>query len=192
MRLTRRARAGLAVVGLLMLSAAGVGAAFTWSGVALTAFVIGGLFVTIGAIIGVLPKGSFKEGTIEWPEIDEHPRVEKIEADIEGLRTELATQRANSKEATNLLLDYILAHEPKPEDGMTDEERSEYLESNVNELSKEIDSRYFSGETYDDDIDVKDLEQSRDRGAKDLEREERRQAARARFGLDASGARLPE
>lgn len=171
-----------------MVTTGGVGAAFEWSGVALTTFIVGGIFLLVGAIVGVVPRGSIKEGSIEWPEVDKHPRVEKIEGDLAALREELAASRKEINRTSDLLLDYILAQEPEPVDGMTDAERRDELERAVAELSSEISGRYFTGETYDDGIDVTELKQYRDRSATDLAREERRQAARARFGLSAPRA----
>jgi hypothetical protein len=185
MPLTRWARLGLAVVGVLLVTVGGVGAALNWSGVALTSFIVGGIFLLIGAIVGVVPRGSIKDGSLEWPEVDKHPRVEKIEGDLATLREELTVSRKETTKTSDLLLDYILAHEPVPADGMTDAERLDEFERAVAELSSEVDGRHFTGETYDDGIDVTELERYRYHSARDLAREERRQAARARFGLSA-------
>jgi hypothetical protein len=171
------------LVGVVLAAAGAVGAAFNWSGVALTTFIIAGVILLLGAVVGVFPRGSIKEGSIEWPEVDKHPRVEAIEAEVAALRGEVAKARDEAAAATNLLIDYILAHLPAPDDDMTDEERTHKLEEAVAELEQEIDWRYFTGETYDDGIDVTQLERWRDGNEKDLRREERRQAAHARFGL---------
>jgi hypothetical protein len=59
------------------------------------------------------------------------------------------------------LVDWILVHEPPPEDEegpLTDEERLEEMERADAELSMEISSRYFTGETYDDGYDITDME----------------------------------
>lgn len=186
MRLTRWQRLALVIVGVALLSAGAIGAAFNWSGVALTAFIVAGVFVLLGAVVGAMPKGSFKEGSVEWPEIDKHPRVEAIEAEMTTLRAEVASARKEAKEATDFLIDYILAHEPPPDDEegpLTDEERLEQMERADAELSMEISSRYFTGETYDDGYDVKEIEQWRDVGRQAMEKERRRQSARKRFEL---------
>ena len=201
MRLTRWARAWLALLGLGLLSAGGIGAAQKWSDVALAAFIALGGLVLLGAVVGAMPKGSIKDG-FEWPDVDKHPRIEKIEADIAALRekieaeiaalqAEVATVRKEAKDVKDLLIDYVLAHEPEPEDGMTDKDRRRELQERVIELEAEIDARYSSGETYDDGIDVKQLETNRGRVWKDLDREERRQAARVRFGLPLNNEQRP-
>nr|WP_181391866.1 hypothetical protein [Pseudonocardia dioxanivorans] len=162
----------LAFVGLVLLAGGGAGTAFDWSGVGLAAMFTAGVFVLLGAIVGAMPKGSFKEGNVEWPQVDKHPRVEALETEIATLRVEVATARAEAKEATDFLIDYIVAHEPPPFDDpdggpLTDEERLEEMERGIAELSSEIDTRYFTGETYDDGVEVKDMERwrglSRDR-----------------------------
>src|SRR3954447_3192103 len=193
MRLTRWAREWLALAGIVLLAAGGVGAASNWSGVALTTLIVAGVFLLLSAVVGVFPRGSIKERSIEWPEVDKHPQVEAIEAEVAALRGELAKARGELAKArdeatsvTDLLIDYILAHEPAPDDDMTDEERVRKLDEAIAELSNEIDVRYFTGEIYNDRIDVRQLERRRDRNEKDLKREERRQAARARFGLSVT------
>jgi hypothetical protein len=192
--MTRGVRIGLVLLGVVLVATGGVGAALAWSDVALTAFIVAGVFVLIGAVVGVFPRGSFKEGTLEWPEVDKHPRVEAIEAEVAALRADVTAARKEAKDATDFLIDYILAHEPPPvdEDGpLTDEERLRELEQAEAELSQEISVRYFTGEGYDDGVDVKQLEQWRDRTRKNLAREERRQAARVRFGLPLNDEQRP-
>jgi hypothetical protein len=193
MRLTRWARGWLALAGIVLVAAGGVGAVSNWSGVALTALIVAGVFLLLSAVVGVFPRGSIKERSIEWPEVDEHPRVEAIEAEVAALRGELAKARGELAKArdeatsvTDLLIDYILAHEPAPDDDMSDDERVRKLDEAIAELSNEIDVRYFTGEIYNDRIDVRQLERWRDRNEKALKREERRQAARGRFGLSVT------
>ena len=183
MRLTRLVRVGLALAGAALIALACVGAAFDWSGAPLAILIIAGVVLLVGALVGVFPRGSLKEGTIEWPEVDKHPRVEAIETEIAGLRGDVAKAKDEASAATSLLLDYILAHLPEPDDGMMEGERVEKLEEAIAELSDSIDYRYFTGEGYDDGIDVRQLERMRTANEKDLKREERRQAARIRFGL---------
>jgi hypothetical protein len=182
MRLTRLVRVGLALTGAALIALGCVGAAFDWSGGAL-AFIVAGVVLLVGALVGVFPRGSIKEGTIEWPEVDKHPRVDAIEAEVAALQDEIAKARDETSAASGLLLDYILAHLPEPDDDLAAEERVERFEEVIAELSREIDWRYFTGETYDDGIDVRQLERGREANEKDLKREERRQSARTRFGL---------
>lgn len=183
MRLRWWQRLALVFVGVGLLGAGGVGAAFDWSGVALTAFIVAGVFVLLGAVVGAMPKGSFKEGNVEWPDVDKHPRIEHVEAEIGALRTDLTKTQNEAQRLANYITDYVHAQEPDPGDGKTNEERVEELRRTVADLSGEISMRNFTGETYDDGLDVTEMEQWRDESRKDLEREERRQAARKRFGI---------
>ena len=111
------------MAGAALIALACVGAAFDWSGAALAILIIAGVVLLVGALVGVFPRGSLKEGTIEWPEVDKHPRVEAIEAEVAAVRDEIAKARDETSAATGLLLDYILAHLPEPDDDMTDQER---------------------------------------------------------------------
>jgi hypothetical protein len=161
MRLQWWQRLVLGLVGLALVGGGGVGTAFGWSGVGLTVLIVAGVFLLLGAVAGAMPKGSIKEGNIEWPDVDKHPRVEAIETETAKLRTEVADARKAAQEATDFLIDYIIAHEPPPEDEegpMTNEQRIEAMEQAEAELSSEISGRYFTGETYDDGYDVKDME----------------------------------
>jgi len=124
MRLTRLVRVGLALTGAALIALGCVGAAFVWSGGAL-AFIVAGVVLLVGALVGVFPRGSIKEGTIEWPEVDKHPRVDAIEAEVAALQDEIAKARDETSAASGLLLDYILAHLPEPDDDLAAEERVE-------------------------------------------------------------------
>jgi hypothetical protein len=137
-----------------------------------------------------MPKGGIKDG-FEWPGVDTHPRIEQLEAEIAALRADAASARGQAADAANLVIDYILAQHPAPDDGMTDKERIEAVESGLGELESEISGRYFTGETYDDGCDVTEMEEWRDQRRKELAREERRQAARTRFGFDGEQTTPP-
>jgi hypothetical protein len=39
-------------------------------GVALTTFIVAGVLVVLGAVVGATPRGSIKEGNVEWPDLD--------------------------------------------------------------------------------------------------------------------------
>jgi hypothetical protein len=172
-----------------MVGAGGVGAALDWSGVGLTALIIAGVFMLIGAVIGALPKGSFKEGTIEFPNVDTHPRVEKIEAQLSTLDEQLKGQEAASKACMDLLLDYIAAHEPSPNDGRTSRERLADLEQAAAELYSEVAHRQYTGEDYDDGVGIGQLYKWQEEAQRELGRENRRQVARKKFGLPLDDAK---
>jgi hypothetical protein len=59
---------------------------------------VAGAFLLINGVAGAFPKGSFKEGSIEFPDVDKHPRVEKIEADIAAMREQNEAQVASLRE----------------------------------------------------------------------------------------------
>jgi hypothetical protein len=181
MRLSRLSRAFFLIFGLGLITAGVAGSMKNWSAAGVPTLIIGGMLPVLGAVVGVFPKGSIKEGTLEWPEVDKHPRVEAIEASIEKLLKEVKGARQQSADIGNLLIDYMLANSPNPDDGMTDEERLDDLREGLAEVTRDIDYRYFTGETYDDGIGVEELERSRDGARRDLSREERRQAARVRL-----------
>jgi hypothetical protein len=196
----------LAILGLALIGTPIVGAVRNWPGGAILGIaLVAGVFLLISAIAGAFPKGSFKEGSIEFPDVDKHPRVEKIEADIAalrekieagvaGLRAEVETARREARDATSFLIDYILAHEPPPEDEegpLTDKQRLQEMERALAELSHEIADRYFTGNHYDDGISTTQLEQWQDESQTAVAKERRRQAARVRFGLALNNEQCP-
>jgi hypothetical protein len=81
------------------------------------------------------------------------------------------------------LEDYILAHGPAPDDGLSDEERLIEWHWRQSELDADVTYRTFTGEGWDDGTNTEDLRKARDEEREALEREERRQHARFIFGM---------
>lgn len=185
MRLTRWSRVLLGALGGLLVGISVVGAARSWSDATMATALVAGVFLFIAAGVGAVPRGSIKEGSLEWLELDKHPRTETLEQEASELRKDVADLRAVVQKQSDALVDYILSQERPPDDGQTDEERVAELEQAVAELSSDIAWRYYAGETYDDGVDVVELEKYRDKSESDLAREKRRQAARERFRLSA-------
>src|SRR5689334_653665 len=114
MRLTTRSRVGLAVLAAIFIAGGAVGSAKNWPGVSLTSFIVIGAILAIAAAVGVFPKVNLKEGGMDWPEVDVHPRIETLESQVSQLTKELAACRIEATQVQNDLVDYILAMEPEP------------------------------------------------------------------------------
>lgn len=181
MRLARWHRIVLTLVGACLIALGCVGTAKGWSGVGLTTLIVAGLFVFVGALVGVVPGGSLKEGTLEWPEVDKHPRIEAVESRSDALTQQVRQLEESQTLLRNVLIDLILANEPPPNDGIPDEERLRDWRHGYLDLDQEISSRLYTGEDYDDGVSTQQLKESLVRGREDLYREERRQAARILF-----------
>jgi len=193
MRLTSTKRAVLLAFGLALIATGVLGAIKDWSSSVLVTLVVLGLVVVVAGIVGALPGGNWKEGHIQWPEIDLLDRIGGFEGRIDNttqevvqLRDDTAQElerlRAVCREISSKLDDYILAQEPDPDDNMTAEERLDEWREQCAALDQEISSRQFTGEDYDDGISLQSLMDIRDTARQALDREERRQAARTRYG----------
>lgn len=187
MRLTKAKRAALLVLGLALLSSGTVGAMKDWSGVGLTTLIVAGLVSLLAAIIGAMPQGNWKEGELKWPEPDPFPRIDELETQASKLTQDLEKLTGDHRRLKDVLIDFILANEPDPDgemtdEEMTDEERLDELRSGYQDLYNEVDHRRFTGEDYDDGISTTELAKTLDRVRYQLYREERRYAARVRFG----------
>jgi hypothetical protein len=160
MRLNRFQRAGLAVLGLLVLGG-GVTAAIMDVGAAgVVTLILPGLLVIVFAIVGVFPNVHLKEGNIDWPKIEEpkviEPKVIKPPADGRA-REEIAQLREELKTVRTRLEDYILTRETSP----TDVEKllSELLDA-YQELDRDIGHREW--EDHDDGTSLDELRNQRD------------------------------
>jgi len=193
MRLTSTKRAVLLAFGLALIATGVAGAVKDWSAsVLVPTLVVLGLVIVVAGIVGALPGGNWKEGEFKWPELDLLSRVDHFESRLGDIRQELEQLRgdtsreleklgADCREINAKLDDYILAQEAEPDDGMTNEERLAALGQESAELDREIDWRQFTGEDYDDGISLESLIDMRETSRVALHREERRQAARARY-----------
>jgi hypothetical protein len=75
-----------------------VGPSRSWPDAALTTFIVVGAVLLIVAAVEVFPRGSIKEGILEWPEVDKRPRVETLEREVSQSRTQIAdTIRRNTR-----------------------------------------------------------------------------------------------
>jgi hypothetical protein len=173
-------RIGLLVLGITALGAGVTASLKDWSAAGVVSLILPGLLVIIFAIVGVFPNVHLKEGNIDWPKIEEPKPVEPVP---DPHRAEIAELREHLAEVSTRLGNYILANEPAPDDGMTDEERLTQLREGLQELESDVNYRLFTGEDYEDGISTEDLHKTRDKTREELDREERRQQAQFDFGM---------
>src|SRR6266496_1508552 len=155
MRLTSTKRAVLLAFGLALIATGVLGAIKDWSSSVLVTLVVLGLVVVVAGIVGALPGGNWKEGHIQWPEIDLLDRIGGFEGRIDNttqevvqLRDDTAQElerlRAVCREISSKLDDYILAQEPDPDDNMTAEERLDEWREQCAALDLEFNSTQFT------------------------------------------------
>lgn len=180
MRLKRLQRVGLLVLGITVLGVGVTASLNDWSAAGVISLILPSLLVIIFAIVGVFPNVHLKEGKIDWPKIEEPKPVGPVP---DPHRVDIAELREHLVEVSTRLGNYILANEPAPDDGMTDEERLTRLREGLQELESDVSYRLFSGEGYDDGISTEDLRKTRDKTREELDREERRQQAKFDFGM---------
>ncbi|MBQ0894296.1 hypothetical protein KBX37_14520 [Micromonospora sp. U56] len=175
-----------------MIAVGVVGAARKWSDTAMIPSIILGVVVTVAAVVGALPGGNWKEGQLQWPEIDLLARVDELESAAAAIAeqqkqrdkesdAQIAELRARCQGLDDLITDYILAHEPPPDDGMVDEDRLQFFEDEVASAEQEVQVRLFTGEDYDDGIGLDELRENLEELRGQYRREERRQRAWKRF-----------
>ena len=188
MRLKLAPRTALLIIGLGFIAFVIVGAVKGWSAAySVPTLALPGVFFVLAGVVGVLPGGSLKDGALQWPDAgpyeraDEDRQLDDVRRELEELRTGTAQELEKLKAAHRELDDIVLAREPEPNDGLTNDRRLEEGREQCEQLDQEIAHRQFTGD-YDDGINLHDLIDTRDKARKWLEREERRQSARARFG----------
>ncbi|MHA5055143.1 hypothetical protein [Streptomyces sp. SD15] len=194
-------RVVLEIAGLALIAVGVIAGVKDWSAVVMVpTLVLLGMVLAVAGIVGALPGGSWKEGQLEWPDVDLLDRVDQLKGQledtvqgIEQLRDETTQQlddlRTNYREFNAKLDEFILAQEPDPDDGRTDEQRLTDLREQWEDVDREIGSRQFTGEDYNDGISLESLVESRDAQQRSLDREVRRQAARRRYGRPEGSAR---
>jgi hypothetical protein len=151
--------------------------------------VVAALILLTCAIMGVTPNVTYKDVSVGWAKVvpvggylpkDEFEERRKI---IEDERTRL---RTDLEKVDRRLEDYILAHGPAPDNGMTDEERLPALYRASQELEQEMDRRSTNGADHDDGLDAEHFRKLHVKAYDALVKEERRQWAQFTFGLRAT------
>jgi hypothetical protein len=149
------------------------------------------------ATVGAVPNITYKDVSIGFAKI-EPARGYLPKAEFEQQREAIPyvttrlekTLRKELEAVSTRLEDYILAHGPAPDDGLTDdgltdEKRLDDWRQAFHDLDSDLTYRCATGEGHDDGISTHELGRARDTAEEMLEREERRQQAQFEYGLRA-------
>jgi hypothetical protein len=125
MRLKRGQQVGLIIVGLTVFALGVTASAREWPTAGMISLIFPGLLMIVFGLLGVFPNVHLKEGSIDWPKIEE-PQPEKPVEDLNKKEIDLLRWKLNK--VSTLLDDYTLAHGSGPDDGLTDEKRLEDMQ----------------------------------------------------------------
>ncbi|GAB6898558.1 hypothetical protein [Kineosporia succinea] len=210
MRIKALARFLLVVAGLALVVVATFGAGGVvffhqkWDASPTVVFMIAGLLAVLAGVIGAVPNGSIKDGSIRWPEIDLlnavealSDRAEKLDKRVALIATESFEQMLRVDETflaiENDLRDLVLSLEPHPDEGLDSDEiqeRDREDEEAKRDLDHEISSMAYSGEGYNDGMSIGQLRELQ-RAANDREKRAR-QVRAAHERRKAGGLVRPE
>lgn len=169
------------VLGVVLLGLAVLGAALKWSEAVMIALLPFGLFVLVFGIVGVMPSGNWKEGNFQWPEKDLLARVDELARRVDQLDEGFAGLLRQSQTTDQHLTDVVMAIEPAPDDGLTDQERLGELEELLNSTDMVVSTMAMQGSGYEDGSSYEDWRASLEKIRAAFEHEERRQAARQKY-----------
>lgn len=181
MRLKWAKRVVLILIGVALLGLAVLGAAFKWSEGVMIALIPFGLFMLVFGVIGVMPSGNWKEGNLQWPEKDLLARIDEMTGRVDKLDEGLDELRRQWRATDERLADLILALEPPPDDGLTDEERLQQLEDDMHSTDTVVSTMAMEGSGYEDGSTYEEWLASLEELRAAYHREERRQRARQKY-----------
>ena len=168
MRMTRLQRVVFLILGLGAVAGA-VALILQGTGGEAVTLIIAAVILLICGTMGAVPNINLKEGGIDFKTVEPvGGHVSKVEFDRQRMEINRLVKR----------IGYLLAHQPAPDDGMTDEDRLWEMRQNSHELEGETASATYHGEG-----NTVAVANARDLAQMATDMEERRQQAQFDFGL---------